>query len=66
MTAETKFPLVDTCCPACCRACDLNSHDYCLPCATSPYCSSTVEEVDHKKPSNGQDKGNGPKKGTKK
>jgi hypothetical protein len=34
-------PLVDSCCTSCCRACDLGTHDYCLPCSTNPACPTS-------------------------
>jgi hypothetical protein len=32
-----------SCCPSCCNAADLGTHDYCLPCGTNPTCSSAVK-----------------------
>lgn len=41
---EAGGDLVNWCCPSCCRAADLGSHDYCLECDTNPCCTNSLAE----------------------
>ncbi|KJZ80245.1 hypothetical protein HIM_00095 [Hirsutella minnesotensis 3608] len=42
----SDFGFAGGCCPSCCRAADYGSHDFCLPCDTSPWCSKPYEYRD--------------------